>query len=263
MSVLKVLQITDLHVKPHVGDTMLGIVTEDYFQQTLKVAIERHGRFDLILVTGDLAQDPCPESYQRIGRHLMQYDTPCLCLPGNHDDFDMMKRYLNGGLVSCRQQWIAKNWRIIALNSQKPGSPQGELTTEELRFLEETLRKEPSRPALIAVHHHCIPSGSPWLDTMQIQNSGEFLSLVKTFPNVKAVTFGHVHQELSATMDKIAIFATPASCFQFTPHSMEFSIDDAPPGYRIFDLFADGSLKSECHRLPIRLEHLNRQAHEY
>lgn len=263
MTTLKVLQITDLHVKPDVGDTMLGIATEQYFRQTLKYAAEHHGRFDLVLVTGDLAQDPSAESYTRIRRHLLGYETRCLCLPGNHDDFNLMTRYLNEGLVSCDKHLILKNWQIIALNSQKPGSPVGELADEELRFLEATLRSHPNLPALIAVHHHCIASGSPWLDTMQIQNSSDFMSLLKAFPNVKTVTFGHVHQEISSVENHIAIFATPASCFQFTPFSTEFSIDSAPPGYRVFKLFADGKLESACYRLPIEMNQLEKNAHAY
>jgi Icc protein len=260
---LKVLQITDLHLLPHAGDTMLGIDTEYFFKLTLHQAHSEHGRFDLILLTGDLAQDPGPDSYQRLCRHLLSYDTPCLCLPGNHDDYDLMLKFLNQGMVSCHKQRILGNWQIIGLNSQIQGSPVGELNSGELLFLEQALQMHPDLPALIAVHHHCIASGSDWLDTMQIQNSEVFLKLIDAFPQVKAVTFGHVHQEYAIQSNHATVFATPASCFQFAPNSKEFSIDQASPGYRIFKLFDDGSLQSECHRLPVKLENLNRNAHEY
>ena len=263
MTMLRVLQITDLHLLPHAGDTMLGIDTEHYFQLTLKHAHSVHGDFDLILLTGDLAQDPCPVSYQRLCQHLIGYDTPCLCLPGNHDDSNLMLKYLNTGLVNCDKHLIAGNWQIISLNSQKPNSPVGALSSGEFQFLEQTLQLHPDLPALIAVHHHCIASGSIWLDAMQIQNSDDFLRLIAAFPQVKAVTCGHLHQEYVAQVKHIAIYATPACCFQFTPNSNEFSIDEASPGYRIFNLFDDGSLQSECHRLPIKLDNLKRNAHEY
>jgi len=260
---LRVLQITDLHIKPHLGDTMFGINTEIFFQQTLQHAYDQHGHFDLILLTGDLAQNPSGDSYRRIFQHLLSYETPCLCLPGNHDDFSLMKKYLNQGMVSCGKILQMGGWQIIALNSQKPNSAVGELPTSELAFLERILTSNVNLPTLIAVHHNCIASGSPWLDTMQIQNSEEFLSLIQAFPQVKAVAFGHVHQELSSSLNEIAIFGTPASCFQFAPNSIEFSIDDIEPGYRIFNLFADGSLQSECHRAPINMAHLDRTAHAY
>ncbi len=263
MPILKILQITDPHILPKSSDSMLGINTEYYFQETLKYAQVQHGPFDLILLTGDLAQTPCPDSYQRIYRVLSGYQTPCMCLPGNHDDLDMMRQYLNAGTVSCRKLQILNGWKIIGLNSQKPHSAIGELAMDELSFLEQALRSQPELPALIAVHHHCLASGSIWLDAMQIQNSAEFLALLNQFPQVKAVTCGHVHQAISAQVNQIMLFATPASCFQFTPNSHEFSIDDASPGYRTFDLLEGGHLKSACHRLPVKLSGLDRSAVEY
>lgn len=263
MSTIKILQITDLHIKPHYGETMLGIDTEVCFQQTLEYAFNQHGHFDLILLTGDLAQDPCSDSYQRIHHFLAHYDTRSLCLPGNHDDFNLMTQHFNNQHINCDKQTLLGNWQVLAVNSQKPGKPGGEISVEELEFLDKSLRSQPNLPTLIAVHHHCLATGSKWLDTMQIQNSTEFLSLLESFPQVKAVTCGHVHQEFSKHHKHIALFATPACCFQFTPNSQEFSIDSTSPGYRIFNLFDDGKLTTQCHRLPIKLDNLNRSAQEY
>ena len=263
MSALKILQITDLHIKPHPGDTMFGLDTEQFFQQTLAYAHQQHGPFDLILLTGDLAQNPCADSYQRINQHLAGYRTHCLCLPGNHDDFDLMQIHLNSEWVHCERQLILKHWLIACLNSQKPASPDGELSAAELNFLAQTLHAHPDIPTLIAVHHHCIPSGSPWLDTMQIKNSAELLALLQKYPQVKAVTFGHIHQALTAQAHGIAILGTPASCFQFTPHSPAFSIDQAAPGYRVFTLSPDGTLHSACQRLPLDMTALDKNADSY
>ncbi|MGR8931851.1 MAG: 3',5'-cyclic-AMP phosphodiesterase [Gammaproteobacteria bacterium] len=259
----RILQITDLHVKPHASETMLGIDTEHFFQQTLAHAHDHHAPFDLILLTGDLCQDPNSESYQRICLHLKQYDTRCLCLPGNHDDFTLMKKHLAAGKIDCGRLLHLDSWLIIALNSQKPNSPVGNLADDELDFLEATLLRNSASPTLIALHHHCMPSGSPWLDTMQVQNSKAFLEIIRNFPQVKAVTFGHIHQAFFSQIDQIAIFGTPSSCFQFTPNSNEFTIDDTPPGYRVFQLLDNGELQSACYRLPIIMNQLDRSARAY
>ncbi len=262
MSSSKILQITDLHILPHVDDTLLGINTEAYFLQTLAQAHATHGQFDLILLTGDLGQDPNADSYQRICRHLQTYQTPCLCLPGNHDDSDLMAIHLNAGLVSCRKHLLLGNWQIICLDSQKPGSPIGALSPEELVFLEQTLTAH-TQPALLAVHHHCVASQSSWMDTMQIENSAELLALVERFEQVKAITCGHLHQEMQASHKGIDILVTPASCFQFKPKAAEFELDLLPPGYRVFDLFADGSFATRVYRLPISMSDLQTQSHGY
>jgi Icc protein len=262
MSTLKIVQLTDLHILPHAGDKMLGIDTEQYFQKTLAHAHATHGRFDLILLTGDLGQDPSADSYRRICRHLQTYATPCLCLPGNHDDWKLMETELNEGLVSCRKHLLLKNWQIIALNSQKPVSPIGLITREELVFLEQTLAAN-QMPALLAVHHHCVASQSDWMDTMKIENGEELLAVAEYFPQVKAITCGHLHQEMQTSYKHIAIFAAPASCFQFKPYATEFELDTLPPGYRIFELFDDGSLHSDCHRVPISMSALQTNVHSY
>ena len=263
MAALKILQISDLHVTPHSGETMLGIDTEAFFQRTLEHAYEHHGPFALILLTGDLAQDPCSDSYQRICNYLLNYNTPCLCLPGNHDDFELMQQHLNAGSVSCDKQMFIGNWHIVLLNSQKTNSPIGALAAAELDFLKDALVSHPNSPTLIAMHHHCIPSSSSWLNTMQVENSDAFLALITPQTQVKGVTFGHVHQDYSKHIGHIDIFACPASCFQFTPDSEHFSIADTSPGYRIFELHPGGGLKSEVYRLPITMQGLDRNAHAY
>jgi Icc protein len=61
----------------------------------------------------------------------------------------------------------------------------------------------------------------------------------------------------------MAIFSAPASCFQFKPFATEFELDTLPPGYRIFELFDDGSLHSDCHRVPISMSALQTNVHSY
>ncbi|MGZ4960162.1 MAG: 3',5'-cyclic-AMP phosphodiesterase [Methylomonas sp.] len=260
---LKILQLSDLHILQTPTETLLGIDTEYYFGRVLQAAHADHGPFDLILTTGDLAQDPCRESYQRIRQHFEVYGTRVLCLPGNHDDFSLMQAILNDGWVSCQKQLLLENWQIICLNSQKPGSPVGELRSEELAFLENCLLARPEVPALVAVHHHCIPSGCDWLDTMQIENSGALLELLGRHSQVKAVTCGHVHKQMSSQYGGIGIFSAPATCFQFKLNSTQFSVENTPPGYRIFELAADGSYSTACYSIDEPLKGLVKDVHSY
>ena len=246
---LKVLQISDLHILPNSTDTLLGVNTEYYFRKVLEQAHQEHGRFDLILVTGDLAQQPCSESYQRIFDILYSYQTKTLCLPGNHDDLSCMVQHLHTALISCQKYLQLSNWQIICLNSQKTDSPVGELANTELAFLIDCLDNNANKPTLIAVHHHCINSGSAWLDTMKIINSDTLWSILTKYPQVKAICFGHIHQEISGYQQSIAYFSAPASCFQFQTKSKIFSIANKNAGYRVLNLHADGKLETHCYWL--------------
>lgn len=259
---LKILQITDLHILPEAGDTMLGIDTEHYFQAVVQQA-RTDNHYDLVLVTGDLTQHPCPASYQRILAELEKLHTPCLCLPGNHDDLALMQQVFRGPVISCEKQVILAGWQIICLNSQIPGSPCGRLNAAELEFLESCLRQHPEHFAMIAVHHHCLPTNSEWMDTMQIENSAELLELLARYPKARAITFGHIHQDLHSKLDNLEIFAAPATCFQSKLDSREFALEQTPPGYRSFSLHPDGRITSEVLRLPGLLSELQMNSEGY
>ena len=249
MPALSLLQITDLHILPGLDETFLGINTEHYFHAVLELASAEHHHFDLILVTGDLAQHPCSSSYQRILNSLEATNTPCICLPGNHDDYQLMQQIFNTRLVSCRKQVLLKNWQLICLNSQIPGSPGGRLSKQELLFLEDCLISNPNHHALIAVHHHCLETKSVWMDTMIIENSQELLAISKQYPQTKAITTGHIHQVMDVTSGSVRVLGTPSTCFQFTPGSKAFSLETSAPGYRLIKLFADGRIESGITRL--------------
>jgi len=258
---IAILQITDLHIMASAGDKLMGIDTEYYFKRVLNQAFNTYQSFDLVLLTGDLAQEPCQASYSRLNGYLQQLGVPCICLPGNHDDFLIMEQVLNQGSVSCQKQALLGNWQIICLNSQIPDSADGILAPQELEFLENCLITHPEHFALIALHHHCLPTMSFWMDNMMIKNSSRFLHVAGLYPQVKIITCGHIHQILDEQYGNIKVFGSPSTCFQFTPLSTNFSLDTTAPGYRIISLNPDGSSTSKVIRLPIELTEIELNGH--
>ncbi|MGZ5076762.1 MAG: 3',5'-cyclic-AMP phosphodiesterase, partial [Methylobacter sp.] len=242
---VSILQLSDLHILRRPEDKLLGINTEHYFHACLEQALVEKHHFDLILLTGDLAQDPCTESYRRILDSLEASEIPCICLPGNHDDDELMQQVLNVGRVSCRKQLKLGNWQLISLNSRIPGEAGGRLSKEELAFLENCLTENPDHYSLIAVHHHFLQTKSPWMDTMIIENSAELLALLNQYPQVKVITTGHIHQVMDQKIAAFRVLGAPSTCFQFTPETDEFSVSNTAPGYRLIELYADGRVESE------------------
>jgi Icc protein len=47
----------------------------------------------------------------------------------------------------------------------------------------------------------------------------------------------------------VRLLGVPSTCAQFLPHSEQFAIDPAPPGYRSLTLRADGSIATEVVRI--------------
>ena len=174
-----------------------------------------------------------------------------------------MQEVLNTELVSCRRQILLDDWQLINLNSQKLTDPGGLLLQPELDFLVECLAAEPDRHAIIAVHHHCTLSNSAWLDTMVISNSHEFFQYLKPYPQVKVITTGHIHQLLETQEQGITILGVPSTCFQFKPGCRDFTLDTIPPGYRTLQLYPDGHIETQIHRLPVTLTELHTDSEGY
>lgn len=246
-----ILQITDLHFLPQKGDKMYDIETESYFHRVLQNALSTRKKIDLILVTGDLTQIPNTSSYQRIFNEINPAAIPTICLPGNHDDLELMNKTLNKENISCKNLTDLGNWQIMCLNSQKPGVATGRLAESELQFLEQELQKNTENPILLAVHHNCLPTGAEWLDTMTIENSEKFLRLLTKNPRIKLVIHGHTHQEQEFQLGHLKILSAPSTCFQFKPGSKDFAIDNIGPGYRFIDLHEDHTFRSEVIRVTI------------
>jgi len=258
-----VLHLTDCHLLSHADNTLLGVNTADYFLKILDASVSEQQPVDLILLTGDLAQDPTPESYQFLLDNLLPLQIPCLCLPGNHDDFALMQKILSTGMIHCRKHVILGNWQIIALNSQIPGSPAGRLADAELGFLRHCFQTYPNHYGLVAVHHHCLPTHSAWMDTLIIANHEAFLETISHHKQAKLIVNGHIHQEMDRITGPTRVLATPSTCFQFAKASPTFKVDHDAPAYRVIKLFPDGSATTKVSRLSERAKGLLTSNHGY
>ena len=245
---LTILQFSDLHILTDPESTLSKVNTETSFKQLLQQAVKTHQQIDLLLITGDLAQHPYLSTYQRINNILDHYQIPTICLAGNHDNFTLMQQCFNNSKINCHKNKQFDHWQIISLNSQKINSQGGYLAQSELDYLSNQLEKNTSLNTLIAMHHHPIKINSPWMDTMMIENNAELFLLLEQYPQVKAIIFGHIHQEFEYKEQGIQLLGTPSSCFQFKPYSSQFSLDDNEAGYRYLKLYSNGKVTSKIYR---------------
>lgn len=243
----RLLHITDLHIKPDPHETLAGILPDINLKAVLAEAYQLYTQFDLIIISGDLAQDPCLASYQRIREILAPYGTPVLSVPGNHDDLDMMHTVLHCGQFTCATKLDIQDWQIICVNSQQADSNQGWICPTEMQNLRQAFAS--SAPSLLVIHHHFLDTGSPWMDRMKIANATEFLEIIVQQEQLKLVIHGHVHQELQWQFQDISVMATPSTAVQFAPLASSFQLTTAAPGFRIIELEANGNFTSHCHYL--------------
>ena len=237
--------LTDLHLLAKPEDQVQGVNTAHSFQKILEKLLATYS-VDLILLTGDISESGCDTSYQYLASYLLDLKIDCVCLPGNHDNFSLMEKILINQYVSCEKQIILDNWQVICLNSQIPNENGGRLAEKELLFLQHCLNEYPNHHALIALHHHCLPTYSTWMDTMIVENSLEFFSLISQYDQTKVIVNGHIHQSMDVVAhEKFRVLATPSTCYQFTSFSPTFGIDSITPAGRIIYLQEDGNIFTE------------------
>ena len=246
---IRILQLTDFHLLADPTHKMMGVNTEDTFIATLDAASKQNSAPDLLLLTGDLVQEAGADTYLRLRRHLERLDIPSFCLPGNHDDWSLMRGILAAGKVSCEPGGAFGAWQVICLDSTVPDNPGGFLDRSQLELLESLLADQPEKFALVSLHHSPLPTGSGWLDTMRLANAEAFFSLLGRYPKVRGVVCGHVHQEFDQMQGNIRVMACPSTCFQFKPHSEQFALDSLPSGYRWLDLYPNGVIGTGVERL--------------
>lgn len=251
MSVQRILQITDLHLRAQPNATLLGVDTAHSLRAVLTQALSDASP-DAILVTGDIAHDPVPAAYQLFAEIMDEFATaPCLCLAGNHDVASHMHSLLEPTELAL------PGWQLVALDSHVDDVPEADVSAADWARLQAALQRARDRWVLVATHHPPVDVDCPWLDKQRINNGGELLESLSEHPGVKGMVFGHAHQVVAAEYRDITLLGTPSTCFQFAPRSAEFGIDDQMPGYRWLTLSPDGQVESYVRRLadyPLRID---------
>ncbi|HKK16822.1 MAG TPA: phosphodiesterase, partial [Gammaproteobacteria bacterium] len=118
------------------------------------------------------------------------------------------------------------------------------------QFLDNTLSASGNKHALIVLHHPPVSIGSPWMDKMGLKNPADLFSVLERHEQVRAVIWGHIHQEFSGSHGDIRLLATPSTCVQFKPGAGEYEKDPLAPGYRVLKLYNSGTIESHIVRVP-------------
>ncbi|MCU7943459.1 MAG: 3',5'-cyclic-AMP phosphodiesterase [Candidatus Thiodiazotropha sp. (ex Cardiolucina cf. quadrata)] len=247
---LNLLQLTDSHLYADPSRSLLGINTLETFDQVLAQALQETGNPDIILATGDLVHDASDTGYKRLLGRLQLTEIPTYCLPGNHDIPGKMKQILNQDNVHCIPSVQTKGWSLIFLDSTIAKSDGGRIDESQLELLRVLLRAHPDKHTMICMHHHPVPVGSRWMDTMVLENPDAFFKLIDANPQVQAVLCGHIHQAFDTEYRGVRLMGSPSTCVQFIPRVDDFAIDAIPPGYRWLSLQPDGTIRTGLNSLP-------------
>jgi len=240
---IRLLQLSDPHLFASAQGSLRGVQTLASLQRVLAHVRARRLPFDAVLCSGDIVNDE-PEGYAHFVQALGAVGKPVYCVPGNHDDVPRMRSALGAAPFQVGGHVDLGAWRIVLVDSVVPGQASGHISEGELRALDDALSAS-ERHALVCVHHHPVEMASAWLDRLGIDNAAALFEVLDAHPQVRALSWGHVHQCFDGRRRGVRLLATPSTCAQFLPLSSEFALDAMPPAYRRMTLRADGTLDTD------------------
>ena len=241
MSIL-IAQISDCHLPASPEQTYRGINPRQCLQQLIpKVKALKP---DLLLATGDLSEDGSRVSYQALQDIFSPLGVPVLAVPGNHDDPALLSEVFPGSPVHTMEASAHGAWKIIRLNSCLPGQPEGRLGEQSLSAFEKFLKQHIHSPIIVALHHQPIDIGSPWIDKYRLFGSQAFLSLIDQNANIRAVTWGHIHQVFERNRNGTHMLGCPSSAINGQTLAPRFTPGTIGPACRWLKLKEDKTLLS-------------------
>lgn len=245
----RLIQISDCHLGALDGEALLGLNTDQSLHDVLELIAEKESEFEHIVCTGDIASAGHDSCYRRFVSIVRQYfSKPLAWLPGNHDSVPLMAALdiPNPPIARLIEQ---DNWLVVLLDSVVPMKVYGNLEQSELDFLDKTLAANPTKHIIVMLHHQPVLVGSAWIDQYIVRNADTFFAVIDKYSHVKAIVWGHVHQDFRAQRNKVELIATPSTCVQFKPNCDDFAVDTLMPGYRWFDLYDDGHFETGVERV--------------
>ena len=247
---IRIWQFSDTHLFADPAGELYDCRTGQSLQDVLDHARGSIRPNDIAVVSGDLVHDESRQGYRCFISMFETLGIPVFCLPGNHDDPALMREMMGVGRVRFAPVHMADGWQCWFLDSTVRGKVGGYLDDECLSSLRRGLQATRDHHTLIFLHHPPLATGMAWLDAGQIlENPQHLLDLADEYPQIRAIAWGHAHQEVDTVHNGIRMLGCPSTMVQFRPDREQFDLDSLPPGYRWLDCQADGRIETGVIRI--------------
>lgn len=111
------------------------------------------------------------------------------------------------------------------LDTLVPGSNHGELSAAQLKWLDETLATQPSKPALVGMHHPPFTTGLPHMDKIALRDTGAFRAVIARHRQVERIVCGHHHRPIAGQCAHAVVSVSPS-----VAHPVELTFDPNAAG---------------------------------
>ena len=256
---LRVIQLSDTHFGPdgHRSHGGFGYDTDAAFDAVAE-RIATHEPVDLIVVTGDLADQGQPEDYAKARAALSRLPASVNLCPGNHDfQVPFEVGLAHPGLSMARTMRLG-SWLFMFADSNFDGrqagpggrlidvenriEAKGLLGPGELSWLHDVIGASDADHVFVWLHH---PPGVPLAGFNVPQFDEEITDLVSTHDRVRGFGAGHIHSDNVLEIAGRSVFVCPALTINIDFQAATL----LPPGFRSYEFSDDGTVESTCHLL--------------
>ncbi|MFJ5264273.1 metallophosphoesterase [Streptomyces sp. NPDC088387] len=225
---MRILQLSDTHLERTPGPNRHGVDATESLQLMLAELRHQPG-VDMVLVTGDIADDGAVESYatarELFGRFAAELGVPLFFTTGNHDDRAAFGKVLGSGHLAAdgseRADMVmsspegeraavssVRGYRIITMDSLVPGEVFGLLSNAQLDWLNEVLRVQADRGTVVAFHHPPISMDVDVQRAFGLRNPRTLAEVLRG-SDVRVVLTGHFHLQLLGVLAAVPVWVTP------------------------------------------------------
>ncbi|CAN7563415.1 metallophosphoesterase [Massilia sp. LjRoot122] len=184
-------QVTDLHLHADGGHPNLARL-----HRVLDHLASLQPRPDLLVLSGDLADDGALESYRHLQAALERWPGPLRMALGNHDSRAHFRAVFGdshvteGFVQGCS---ALGGLQVLVLDSLEDGRHGGAFCDARAQWLRAVLQGIGAAPVLVFMHHPPVDVGIPWIDPGAGQAWIARLDAALQGANLAGICTGHVH----------------------------------------------------------------------
>lgn len=184
-------QVTDLHLHADANHPNLA-----RFHRVLDHLVSLQPQPELLVLSGDLADDGALESYRHLQQALARWPHPVRLALGNHDSREGFRavfgeEHFADGFVQGRSE--PGGLQLVVLDSLEEGRSGGAFCEARADWLRQVVHERSGAPMLVFLHHPPLDVGIPWIDPGPGQAWIARLDAALQGAKVVAICTGHVH----------------------------------------------------------------------